>query len=1804
MQGDDEFKAALKAWRDGLVGLTRANRLIKFTSPRTSSLKIESPGPDEVLARVRSGKPLSIRGFSGSAAIEGEDATRALIEGAAVLSVRRPDSELGPVLRTLMRRASAEFIERGLSVLYLAFGMVQWRDKDGSVMNSPVLLVPVTLVPEGPQASPRLSGSDDDPTLNPALMLRFKEDFNIEFPSVENFDDVSVSQVLEAVRTALSAKSDFRDWHLEATTHLSTFAFAKESMFRDLLNNEAEISAHPIVRALATSDPLKQSDEFHFEPIASSDIDRLAPPELNPLVLDADSSQRVAVAAALDGKSFVMDGPPGTGKSQTIANMIGGLLHSGKTVLFVSEKIAALDVVRNRLREAGLDNYLLELHSHKARRKEVAAELLRSLDQVTLPPMGMSPLDLNAVKERRESLNAYAEAMNQVRRPLNMSLHHVLGRLSELADVPSAPQPERRPAELTQESYQQIREVSAQLERAWRPAAQGSSFLWRDVVEDASLEIRLQQAERDLDRLDETAALNDPVVQAFSLSRPSDAPRLSALIDHWNARPAGDVISSWVVSDIWWDVLSAIARLRELIAEAHGAEEAFRTSTGMEWQAVPAAGELPPAPDPVDVPYEGVDISGLPEAELGRVAAEFGRRADDLSNATEALNGVAAWLGLGQIETFEDADLLLRLLRLADHPYLPEFSWFAEGGVEGVRTAAAALGEGLARLSGAEGRATQRFGPESLEAPLAELQDRFTNLHKGLKKLSGSYRADKRELAALLTDATTISEGIRNLSDAIAWRDAAAGFDALSRVHARTLGRYWRGRETDFHALSTALSVVDEANFLLAGGVTPQLARYLSGELSGQAQRRSVEDACALLNGWKSVLEPAPAVTGRPQLAVNPISASIEWLRAHLPAIERARSRIAAFRQDDDGAWTLQRVEMASELRTVVADAHRSLRHGEPTYLQLLGSYYQGRDTDLGELDAAVAWVEQLRTLTENPLTTAQLDALTDSTPVPQLLEAHERWVRSSELVIAAFSPWRHDELRAELDSYEEARGLFGDLLRDSVGQQEWFDYQAAREQLEALGLGQAIDFCVAQRVDEKQLPAVIEKAVLRGWADSQIRNDPALKPHQVKDREVLIEDYRRLDRELVAHATSEIIRAANTRRPSNTDIGEPAIIRREGAKQKRHIPVRDLIARTKTTAQSIKPVFMMSPLAVSQYLPSDMKFDVVIFDEASQVTPGDAINCVYRGKALILAGDDRQLPPSSFFERLVDTDDLDTNTDVKDFQSVLELAKASGAFKNLPLRWHYRSRHEDLIAFSNYKFYEGKLVTYPSAQTEGLDIGVAFFEAGGVYRRGGGADNPLEARMVAERVIDHLTHRPELTLGVVTFSVAQADAVQLAIDEARTSRRDLDRFFETENRLDGFFVRSLESVQGDERDVMIFSVGYGPDEAGKISTNFGVLNKSKGWRRLNVGITRARQRNEIVASMRARDIPPSENESVNYLRAYLDYAERGRGTLSIEHSPSGLGPESPFEESVISTIRSWGYEVEPQVGSAGFRIDIGIRHPAHPGSFALGVECDGFQYHSAPAARDRDRLRDQILQGLGWTLHRIWGTAWYRHRRDEEDRLRRAIDLAIEAPPGGSRSLVPSIQRPRVETVDAEPEESYSWVDEYVETKRVPLPNWVDPSEPGSDLHMRKAIETIAAVEGPVHMDLVEDRLREWWGIGRIGSKIRENVDRAVRRAKVSRDGRFIDVPDRALRSVRAPSEWVRRKVEQVHLTELAAAAEQVLRGVGAAQRGEVIVQVARVFQWYRTGDVVQQRVGEAIDLAIAEGRIRADGATLRSTS
>ena len=1787
----ENLGAALAVWRNSLVNLNRTNRLLNFKHSKSGSLAVTAPAGAQILDGLRAGRQWSFEGAPTGGSTEGDEATTEAAlaavpsQGRNVLRTATPDKDLGPVLRNLLRRSRREYLDRGLSVLYTTIGMLEWEEPDGTGLVSPLLLIPCSLISTGARGVPRMEMGDDDPVVNPALALRLQE-FGVTLPTVDDLTELVLADLYADVRARVRRQAS---WNVTDQAVLACFSFHKEAMYRDLLDNEEQVLAHPAVRALATNpDTTAQSDVFFFEEITPDRIDEDAPPEDTPLVLDADSSQRACVAAAVDGRSFVMDGPPGTGKSQTIANMIGALLHAGRTVLFVSEKIAALDVVRNRLADAGLESYLLELHSHKSSRKEVAAALAEALDGIPVPPPGMTGISRNTLIERRRQLNSYAEAMNQPRRPLGSSLHQILGLLAALDHIPAAPTPTVPPATLTPEMLNEIRDAALRLSRAWRPAEQGRSYLWRHVTQTTPMDAVLYQAMTALEELHGTVAINHGLAAAFGVDRPSRTPVLIRLITLAHTRPAR-VPQAWLTSDDLSTVHRSVAELSADLDQVRITADRVVTEVGQPWRTLPDPETLPAVEElPSLTPPSASRRGDLNAAAATELADRFQADAALLESGLSTLGGLTGLLRLPAVVTMGDAENVLTLTELAYATHRPEAGWVSQHGVEQVRTAAAVLQNRLTRAADAAAAARRYYTDAAFNSPVAALHHRFTDVHRGLNKLLGEYRRDKRAVEAFTAEGVPIAEAVHHLETAVTWQQANIDLSAAVSEHAGSLGGYWAGVNTDFDAIHAALAVTEE----ILRRTPSQALNAVTGHVCASDPHEELHDLGVTtrqnLTEWALRLAPPPLPAAHPDLLSGPLADAAAWQRIQVPPLRAMAFTTRAVSRVAERSLTYATATDLLTLRAAASDAEETLDAHAASYRRILEDLFHGYDTDEKALGAAVGWVADARRLAtevDRPLTSTQAATLDDAQITEGLPDAYTRWDRARRDMLEAFDDIRREDLSSELDDFLSAAGLLADLRTDAAGHDEWFAYAGARADLKRHNLDVTVDFAIHQGLDAAQVPQVIDRALLRAWADHIIGGDAALHPLRAEDRTALVTEYRSLDEQLIPAATSDIIRAVNMRRPAATDIGDGAVIRREGMKKTRHLPVRQLIGRTRRVAQTIKPCFMMSPLAVSQYLPPDMTFDVVIFDEASQVTPGDAINCIYRARALITAGDDRQLPPTSFFDRMTDAAEEEaTATDVNDFQSILELSKASGAFRNLGLSWHYRSRHEDLIAFSNRVFYDGRLITYPGAHSHGPDIGVELFTVHGSYRRGTSRDNPIEAEKVAERVLHHFSTRPGASLGVVTFSVAQADAIEAALDRAREARPDLESHFD-DDRLRGFFVKSLESVQGDERDVMIFSIGYGPDEHGKITSNFGALNKPKGWRRLNVAITRARERVEIVSSVRAGDIPTTDNQSVRYLAAYLDFAERGVAAFGLDIGPTGRDAESPFEESVISVIRGWGFNVEPQVGAAGYRIDIGVRHAAHPGVFALGVECDGAMYHSSPAARDRDRLRGQVLTGLGWDLHRIWGTAWYRNRAQEEDRLLAAITQAMNAPARGRLTEANPVARPTILTTEVDRTAAPTWTTPYTATVVTPLPRWIDPSDRGSRFNMAAGIKEIAAAEGPVHIDQIFTRLRQAWKIGRIGPRIRENIEAAINLADVHRNGPFIDIPNRAVSTVRTPTDGIIRAVEQVTDQELDIAIANLVRDAGTVAQDDLTAVAARLYGWTRRTAEITSRLDDTVD-------------------
>ena len=639
---------------------------------------------------------------------------------------------------------------------------------------------------------------------------------------------------------------------------------------------------------------------------------------------------------------------------------------------------------------------------------------------------------------------------------------------------------------------------------------------------------------------------------------------------------------------------------------------------------------------------------------------------------------------------------------------------------------------------------------------------------------------------------------------------------------------------------------------------------------------------------------------------------------------------------------------------------------------------------------------------------------------------------------------------------------------------------------------------------------------------------------------------------------------------------------------------------------QAIKPVFMMSPLSVAAYLPpKKIRFDVVVFDEASQITPVDAYGAMLRGAQVVVVGDSQQLPPTPFFASMSDGSEEDESEDLAtgDLESVLGLFSAKGAPSRM-LRWHYRSRHHSLIAVSNYEFYENRLVVLPSAMEERVREGLVYRHLGDTaYKRGReGAVNPAEAAHVAKAVMEHARRSPNLTLGVAAFSVKQQQVILDQLELLRRQDPSCEDFFASHPE-EPFFVKNLENVQGDERDVIFISVGYGRTEDGYVSMNFGPLNQQGGERRLNVLISRARCRCEVFTNLRASDLDLRRTNArgVEALKTFLEYAETG--LLGVPSS-SGREADSVFEIEVADRLKAAGCDVELQVGTGGFFVDIGIRDPEMPGRFLLGVECDGASYHSAAWARDRDRIRQQVLERRGWTIHRVWSTDWFQNPDRELNRILEAVKAELSVPldrragprneEAASSEVQPAINRAATELRTAP---NLGAIPYRVATPTVNLH--------GLGLHEVRPEESvrwlaeIVAVESPVHFDEAAQRVVEASGGSRLGSRIRENLWRAVLladRTGVFKNRRFFlwkpesSEPEARDRSALPNSS---RKIEYVCDEEISAALLKAVRSCIGIEPDAAAQQVCRMLGFARTTDGMKSRMNMVLKGMMSRGQV-----------
>jgi very-short-patch-repair endonuclease len=679
-----------------------------------------------------------------------------------------------------------------------------------------------------------------------------------------------------------------------------------------------------------------------------------------------------------------------------------------------------------------------------------------------------------------------------------------------------------------------------------------------------------------------------------------------------------------------------------------------------------------------------------------------------------------------------------------------------------------------------------------------------------------------------------------------------------------------------------------------------------------------------------------------------------------------------------------------------------------------------------------------------------------------------------------------------------------------------------------------------------------------------------------------------------------------------NSEMG---ILNREIRKKRQHKPLRILFQETSNLLPRLKPCFLMSPLSVAQYLSTEQPlFDLVIFDEASQMPVWDAIGAIARGKNLIVVGDPRQLPPTSFFSKS-EGSDWEEAEFVEDLDSILEDCLAAG-LPSLYLNWHYRSLHESLIAFSNFNYYDNRLHTFPSAYFEGLGLNFVHVKEG-IYDKGKSRTNRIEA----ERIVAHIVKRlkdPALnvfSIGVVTFNASQQTLIEDLLDEERRKSPEIEPFF-SENNSESLFVKNLENVQGDERDVIIFSICYGRDLNGRMSMNFGPVNKAGGERRLNVAVTRARREVLVFSSILPDEIDLSRTRAigVKHLKSYLDFARRG--DQAIKETISEFNHElydSPFEKEVAEALRQKGFEVHTQIGCSGYKIDLAVVHPEYHGRYLLGIECDGAGYHSAKCARERDKLRQSVLESLGWKLHRVWSTDWWHDSSGEIEKTIKKIEDVLKEPLAEFASISPVAEKERVVDFSAPFESSYlnnqptnPFEKPYIEWR--PSESLFNSDQFYSsvyDYRIKKLISEIVNFEGPITLTNLTRKVCTQFQISRATQKAQHRIETLARGCggisqetynnQLSYWPVTLTISD--YREFRKNTDTASRKAEDIPPQEVAVAAFSVLSENISIEIPDLVRATANSFGFSRVGQNVEGSMLVGIEYMIQNFPVNKEG-------
>lgn len=1828
----------IEYWEHQLLDLGKRNKMINYRETKRTTIKLVEPSFTELFNRIAVNeqtltfqrsvdRETDIRVFSILSLLENLSAPLPVTIG----DIKTEGSvlERQKTLKNLRAKSRLAQEEQGTNILYLSFGFIEWKDGKGASaqwIKSPLILVPAILSLEALNSPYTLKKHEDDIVVNPTLEYYLKTEYGIELPQFDADKDT-----LDNYLKSLEEIADQRGWRILKEVSLGLLSFLKISMYNDLLRNEERIKKNPVIRAM--SGDTGEANEIP-EYLGDFDLDSISTQDCYQ-VMSADSSQQDAILYSKNNVSFVMQGPPGTGKSQTITNIIAEALAEGKKVLFVSEKMAALQVVYRRLQEAHLGDFCLPLHSYKANKKETLEQIGANLTLKQTRVKDVAISNLEELLSIRQELNKYAEELHSIIPELNISCYEVYSKLEEVSAAPSITFDFCDPLSVSQNKLQTylntLNDYALSLERL--------NYYVKNNPWDG-LTARLsgyEYAEKMRTELETFIASINKCVDVFMDI--NELPELSEKTPYRSVFEVTDLIKKICelpkIPEKWLtiynfeqgikfakeakDVYAKIFSLRDVISKVF--IDTIYQYKYKEWKE-----NLLKKASVFDVlPLIREKDSKFFLKERISLFANFTKLKNALIDAEKSCEMINNKLGTKFIVNAYNQKNISSLLDLIRSNVILNKIWFLSDITE-IKNLVIEAQMITDEIKSEKEKLLTTWEPEVFEFDYAPILVRYKTEYTSIfKAFKSQYKQDKKQMKALsatimkkIPDSVAIEllTTLKNYHDKMNW------LEENSPELERLLGEYYKDLDTEWESILNALDICGCIKDLPIGEISDQLIDIVSVEHIGESTKldtflsefiaalSEVKDAVSSLEVEVNIDVPDFDVDETLKIAeeylnkLNELSIEIETIKPYLVDVDEP----------------IEDILLAIESLILYGEISQELNSLSQIYKDNFEHLFVEESTDW---DSILFLLKEVALLT----TSEYFDLLREIVNVNDerkitLKETAKTVVDIYDTGATSFN-WIKQQFSGTFDLQTLSISVLADkmlgCLNNFSALESWIDYQEAKEKCSEIGLE---DFIT--KFEDTYLGENIEKVFLKGfyymWLGAVCDKSVSVRRFRRNVHDERIKKFIELDDLQLLIAQMRIREKLIENLPSTNHMlkatDEVAILNKELGKKRNIMPLRKLFRMIPNLLMKLKPCLMMSPLSVSYFLETEAyHFDLVIFDEASQIFPEDAIGAIFRGSQVIIAGDSKQLPPTNFFSST--TNNFDGDYDIKDeddFSEVVSdsiLEETASVLPNRTLLWHYRSKHESLIAFSNREIYKNNLITFPNSVNNVPDMGVEYiYVEDGVYDGGsnGKKNNIKEAEECVRLIMEHIIKHPDRSLGVIAFSKSQQETIENAVIDYREKNPSYEWFFD-ESREEPFFVKNLENVQGDERDTIIFSICYGKDKKGTMHMNFGPVGKNGGERRLNVAITRAKCNIKLVGSILPSDIDinRAKTEGARLLRAYIEYATKGTTVLRPLDRVESFEYEDDFCSVIAKFLEDHGYNIERQVGCSDYKIDIAVKNPKVEGEFIAGIECDGLAYVRAKTARDRDHLRRSVLQKMGWNLYRIWSTEWSRNSKAEGQALLDFLNSVYDE----NGNVMHSIKQSNAEDIDASIDDIATESSKVAQRVASNNPygfeyykeaNWWEANHSGSSYGYNRISETIlhvVNVEQPIHLDLLYKRMGPSFTAGKATEAVRRTVDEAINRnlrGKVVVDKEhFVMVFPRKTIVARIPNKYdTPRPFEYIHTEEVAMAMLKIIEKSFGVTEEDLASECARVFGFERKGPRIKAKTDAAIRFLVDNHKIR----------